>query len=104
MLGSSLQRKPSGEVALEGTVLARGTVKMVPDTGKLTPPSVDLAYMTLLGELMGLGPPQHIPRCHASTMLPLGWIASEGYSLWLVLLANSLGSTTDTSGLQLAPP
>ena len=104
MFGSSLQRNPPGEVALKGTVLARATVNMVPDTGKLTPPSVDLAHMTLLGELMGLGPPQHIPRCHASTMVPLGSIPNEGYSLWLVLRANSLGATTAAMGLQLAPP
>src|SRR5438067_8654909 len=94
MLGSSLHRNPPGEVALNGTVRFRATVNTVPDTGKLTPPSVDLAHMTLLGELMGLGPPQHIPRCHASTMLPPGWIAREANSLWFVLLANSSGATT----------
>src|SRR5437870_11756552 len=54
MFGASVQRKPPGEVALNGTVWLSGTVNTVPDTGKLTPPSVDLAHMTLLGELMGL--------------------------------------------------
>src|SRR5438067_13798787 len=104
MFGPSFQRNPPGEVALKGTVLARGTVNMVPDTGKVSPPSVDLAHMTLLGELMGLGPPQHIPRCQVSTTVPLGSIAREGYSLWLVLLANSLGATTVWKVLQVAPP
>ena len=57
--------------------------------------------MTLLGAMIE---PQQEPRCHASTMAPLGWIASEGYSLWLVLRRNSSPATTGTKGVQLTPP
>src|SRR5438477_11973827 len=100
----SLQRNPPGEVELKGTMWFRCTVKAAPDRGKVTPPSVDLDHITWLGELVGLGPPQHIPRCQATTTLPLGSMAAEGYSLWFWPSWNSLEATRGTKGLQVWPP
>src|SRR5689334_7238025 len=93
MLGISLQRVPRGEVELKGTERASGTVTTVVEKGKLTPPSVERANITLLGELIGLGPPQHIPRCQAYPIVQLREIPREGNSLWLVLVENSLVGT-----------
>src|SRR5690349_22693613 len=104
MFGVSLQRKPPGAVELNGTVWFNGTVTMVVEKGKVTPPSVERAAMTLLGALIGLKPPQQAPRCQAATTWPLGRIASDGYSLWLVPVANSLDCTRALTGVQVTPP
>src|SRR5438552_3418402 len=93
MLGVSLQRVPPGLVELKGTVWLSGTVTTVVEKGKLTPPSVERANITLLGELIGLGPPQHMPLCQAYPMVPLGEIPIEGNSLWFWLSENSLVGT-----------
>ena len=93
MLGVSLQRTPRGDVLLKGTVWFRGTVTIVVEYVNVTPPSVDFANMTLLGELIGLNPPQQAPLCHAYPTTPSGLMPSEGNSLWFCLAANSPAST-----------
>src|SRR2546423_119086 len=107
MLGVSLQRVPRGEVELKGTVWLRGTVTTVVEKGKLTPPSVERVNITLLGELMGLGPPQHIPRCQAKPIVPLAEMPIEGNSLWFWPSENSLEATRARGalegGCQVAP-
>src|SRR3954468_1928524 len=102
MLGVSLQRKPPGEVELNSTLWLTGTVATVVEKGRVIPPSVERATMTLLGTLVIT--PQQRPLCHASTTVPLGSIAAEGYSLWLVLSWNSLPATAATKGDQVSPP
>ena len=65
MLGVSLQRTPRGEVELNATDWLAGTVTIVVEKGKVTPPSVERANMTLLlVPTVGL-PPQQRPRCQA---------------------------------------
>src|SRR3954451_17918584 len=100
MLGASLQRKTPGEAVLKLTLWLRGTVTMVLEMGKVIPPSVERDHITLLVAVMT---PQHEPRCQAATTVPSGSMASDGYSLWFVLLAASLETTRGTKVLQLAP-
>src|SRR5947209_8433054 len=45
ILGVSLQRNPAGEPELNDMVSFSGTVTMVPDSGKLTPPSVERVHI-----------------------------------------------------------
>src|SRR5436305_14577340 len=108
MFGMSLQRALlNGEDELNGTVLARSTVTTVVENGKVTPPSVERANITLFGELIGLGPPQHIPLCQRKPMVPLGWVPIEGNSLWFTLRENSVASTMgsglEPGGFQVCP-
>jgi hypothetical protein len=78
-LGAGLQRKPPGAALLYGNDCDTGTVAIVPETGKLIPPSVERAHMTLFDTFVIVW--QQVPRCQAATTAPFGWIAAEAKAL-----------------------
>ena len=52
MSGAGVQRKPPGDVLLNSTDWSTGTVAMVPEMGKVTPPSVERDHITLFGTVV----------------------------------------------------
>ena len=62
----SLQRLLlKGEDELNPTELATGTVVIVVENGKVTPPFVERANMTLFATFILGESPQHLPLCQA---------------------------------------